>query len=71
MANKPQEAAQVYQDNLAEHPANGLGLLGLSQSLAAQGEAEEAQTLLEKEFKQAWVHSDVTVHSSSPSFSSW
>ncbi|DBA79517.1 TPA: hypothetical protein ACH3X2_007704 [Trebouxia sp. C0005] len=67
-ANKGAEAEQVYRENLAEHPANGFGLLGLSQSLAAQGELEESQHILDAEFKQAWKFSDVPIHSSSPSF---
>ncbi len=68
-ANKSAEAEQVYQENLAEHPANGFGLLGLSQSLAAQGKIKESQRILDTEIKQAWKYSDVRIHSSSPSFS--
>lgn len=68
-ANKPVQAEQAYRENLAEHPANGFGLLGLSQSLAAQGKAQEAQHILDQDFKQAWKFSDVSIHSSSPSFS--
>lgn len=68
-ADKNAEAEQVYRENLAEHPANGFGLLGLSQSQAAQGKLEESQLILDTEFKQAWKYSDVPIHSSSPSFS--
>lgn len=68
-ADKNAEAEQVYRENLAEHPANGFGLLGLSQSQAAQGKLEESQLILDTELKQAWKYSDVPIHSSSPSFS--
>lgn len=68
-AGKSAEAEQVYRENLAEHPANGFGLLGLSQSLAAQGKLEESQRILDTELKQAWNFSDVSIHSSSHSFS--
>ena len=68
-ADTSAEAERVYWENLAEHPANGFGLLGLSQSPAAQGKLEESQHILDTELKQAWKFSDVSIHSSSPSFS--
>ena len=67
-AGKPQQAEQAYREDLAEHPVNGYSVLGLSQSLAAQGKQAEANDLLAKEFKVAWSHADVLLNSSSPSF---
>lgn len=67
-ANKPAEAEQVYREDLAEHPVNGYSVLGLSQSLAAQGKQQEADRLLAEDFKIAWKHADIMLNSSSPAF---
>ena len=67
-ANKSKEAEDVYRDNLAEHPSTGFALLGLSQSLAAQGKAAEASSV-QRERKLAWRHSDANIASSAPAFS--
>ena len=67
-ANKPEEAEQVYRANLEEHPATGFSLLGLSQSLTAQGKATEARSI-QAEFEQAWLHADANIATSSPTFS--
>ena len=66
-AGKLEEAEQVYRQNLAKHPANGFGLLGLSQSLNAQGQTEGSLGVME-DFNQAWKYSDATIITSSPSF---
>ena len=65
-AGKPEQAEQAYRENLLEHPHNGFSLLGLSQSLKAQGQHTEAQQL-DKEFRAAWQYADVPLTSSSPS----
>jgi tetratricopeptide (TPR) repeat protein len=57
-AGKPAEAEQVYRDDLKKYPNNGWSLLGLRQSLEAQGKKEEAKQA-EKEFKRAWKKADV------------
>lgn len=67
-ANKPDQAEQVFREDLAEHPVNGFSVLGLSQSLAAQGKQQEAARLLAEDFWIAWQHADVVLNSSSPSF---
>ena len=67
-ANKPEEAEQVYRANLGEHPATGFSLLGLSQSLTAQGKDAEAKSI-QVEFEQAWLHADANIANSSPTFS--
>lgn len=67
-AGKPGQAEQVYREDLAEHPVNGFSVLGLSQSLAAQGKQEDAQSLLDNEMQTAWSHADVSLISSSPAF---
>ena len=67
-ANKPKAAEQVYRENLAEHPANGFALLGLSQSLAGQGKTAEASHV-QQQLKMARLHADANIASSAPAFS--
>lgn len=69
IAGKAAEAEQVYKENLAEHPENGFGLFGLSQSLRAQGRTKEADDIINSKFKQAWKFSGFELRSSSPAFS--
>ena len=68
-AGKGAEAEQVYKENLAEHPDNGFGVIGLSQSLAAQGKTKEANYIMDSAFREAWQFSDFQLQSSSPAFS--
>lgn len=68
-AGKASEAERVYEENLAEHPENGFGLIGLSQSLYAQGRTTEADKIIKFKFKEAWKFSDFELHYSSPAFS--
>ena len=68
-AGKAAEAERVYEENLAEHPETGFGLLGLSMSLYAQGRTKEADEIMNANFKQAWKFSDFELQSSSPAFS--
>ncbi|MGP1345134.1 MAG: tetratricopeptide repeat protein [Phycisphaerales bacterium] len=56
-AGDPARAERLYREDLADHPGNGWSLLGLQQSLEAQGrhaEAAEITPLLDK----AWAHVD-------------
>jgi tetratricopeptide (TPR) repeat protein len=57
-AGRPAEAEQVYQEDLKMYLDNGWSLLGLAQSLKAQGKTSEAKSV-QKRFKQAWKHADV------------
>ncbi|MGV7227876.1 MAG: tetratricopeptide repeat protein [Nitrospirales bacterium] len=62
-AGKPEEAEQVYRDDLNVHPQNGWSLYGLAKSLEAQGKLDEAQAA-QQEFEAAWADADVTLTSS-------
>jgi hypothetical protein len=57
------EAERVYREDLAQFPANGWSLYGLGVSLRAQGRVDEALRV-EKQFEQAWSHSDITLTAS-------
>ena len=56
-------AEKVYREDLKRNPANGWALLGLSQSLTAQGQAERAADVAEQ-LKSAWIRADVKPTSS-------
>jgi len=60
---KSAEAEQVYQKDLSHHPQSGWSLLGLVQSLQAQGKTQEAKTA-KQAFTKAWEDSEVTLTSS-------
>jgi hypothetical protein len=60
---------QEYRKDLLEYPANGWSLLGLAQSLEAQGQKAEAKQIMKGNFTQAWKHADTKIESSCPSFS--
>jgi tetratricopeptide (TPR) repeat protein len=57
------EAEAVYREDLRQYPKNGWSLLGLSQSLRAQGESAKADWA-EKGFEAAWARSDIQLDSS-------
>ncbi|GAB1545368.1 hypothetical protein NUACC21_80440 [Scytonema sp. NUACC21] len=57
-ANRVTEAETVYREDLERYPENGWSLLGLAQSLTAQGKTKEAQSV-QKRFEQAWKYADV------------
>lgn len=57
------EAEQVYREDLARHPNNGWSLLGLRQSLEAQGKPTDVDGL-DQRFAAAWARADVTPHAS-------
>ena len=58
--DKPAEAEVVYRAALEDHPNNGWSLLGLAQSLEAQGKAMEAKETHDA-FKRAWARSDTWI----------
>jgi tetratricopeptide (TPR) repeat protein len=62
-AGKPNEAEQVYRQDLLAHPQNGWSLFGLGKSLEAQGKLDEAKAA-QLEFEEAWADADVTLTSS-------
>ena len=62
-AGQSEAAESVYRADLARHPGNGWALMGLAQSLRAQGKVQDAESM-EKQFKTAWVHADVTLTAS-------
>jgi tetratricopeptide (TPR) repeat protein len=62
-ANRAAEAERVYREDLKHNPGNGWALLGLAQSLRAQGKtAEAAQT--DETFRRAWSQADVSITAS-------
>jgi tetratricopeptide (TPR) repeat protein len=52
------KAEQVFRDDLKRWPRNGWGLLGLEQSLRAQGKPQAADGV-HRQFEAAWKHADV------------
>ena len=62
-AGKPNEAEQVYRQDLVAHPQNGWSLFGLAKSLEAQGKLDDAK-VAQQEFEDAWADADVTLTSS-------
>jgi tetratricopeptide (TPR) repeat protein len=57
-AKKPQEAEQVFTQDLAQYPNNGWSLFGLAQALYLQGKNLQADKILDQ-FNQAWKYADV------------
>ena len=62
-ANQPVEAEQVYWDSLDRYPDNGYALLGLSQSLEAQGRVDEAAEMYAR-YEKAWEAADAPLTTS-------
>ena len=58
-AGKAADAEAVYREDLRQNPGNGWSLNGLSQALAAKGDAAGAASA-KKEFQKAWAKADVT-----------
>jgi predicted Zn-dependent protease len=52
------DAERVYLDDLERNPANGWSLLGLAQSLEAQGRTADVERAMAR-FRRAWVLADV------------
>src|SRR5262245_5530265 len=57
---RPVAAEGVYRDDLRRNPDNGWSLLGLAQSLRAQGRPAEAAEV-EARFRKAWARADVAL----------
>ena len=53
------EAEAVYREDLEKWPENAWALLGLAQSLHAQGKHEEAHAT-DARVKKAWADADIT-----------
>ena len=58
IAKRPLEAEAIYREELQRNPGNGWSLLGLAQSLKAQGRTREA-VAVERQLAEAWRHADV------------
>jgi tetratricopeptide (TPR) repeat protein len=57
-AGRAAQAEQVFRDDLQRWPRNGWGLLGLEQSLRAQGKTDSAD-IVRRDFEDAWKRADV------------
>jgi tetratricopeptide (TPR) repeat protein len=55
---RDEEAEEVYRADLVRHPNNAWSLLGLHQSLSAQGRTEAAAALA-PQVEKAWSRADV------------
>lgn len=62
-ANKLEEAEKVYKEDLEVLRQNGWSLIGLYNSLKAQGKDKEANAI-KAEFKVAWKDADIEIHNS-------
>ncbi len=62
-AKKYEEAEKIYREDLDVLRQNGWSLMGLHNSLKAQGKMEEAATI-KQEFDKAWAHSDIKIETS-------
>lgn len=61
-AERWSEAETVFRDDLHKLPNNGWSLFGLERALRAQGRAADANEV-QKQFKEVWAGSDVTLTS--------
>lgn len=62
-AGQPALAEKVYREDLKENPENGWSLMGLGQSLNAQGKKEAAEGVI-KRFQKAWTGADLQISGS-------
>ena len=62
-AGRATDAESVYREDLRQYPKNGWSLLGLAQSLRAQGEDVKADWA-QKGFEAAWGRADMPLDSS-------
>jgi len=62
-AGKYEDAEKVYNEDLKILRQNGWSLMGLYQSLKAQGKIEEAQSI-KQEFDKAWKHAEIDIDTS-------
>ncbi len=61
-AERHEEAVEVFQAELLDHPNNGWSLFGLERSLRALGKDHEANSAHEQ-FLEAWARSDTYIRS--------
>lgn len=59
-AGKPEEAEQVYREDLQKNRENGWSLFGLMKSLEAQHKIDEAGAIKQR-FNEAWARADITL----------
>jgi tetratricopeptide (TPR) repeat protein len=59
-AGQPNEAEQVFREDLERFPENGWSLHGLAQALRAQGRASEAEAAMQR-FESIWASADVRI----------
>jgi tetratricopeptide (TPR) repeat protein len=59
-AGRAAQAETVYREDLAQNPANGWALAGLSRSLREQKRTAEADAAAQR-FEEAWARADVTL----------
>ena len=59
----PEQAQQVYEDDLKVYRENGWSLFGLYQSHLMQGNSKEAIDY-QRRFNEAWVEADVAITAS-------
>jgi len=62
-ANRAAEAERVYREDLQIFPENGWALIGLQQSLEAQGKDREAEAAAQR-FTKAWQNADLVLTAS-------
>jgi len=62
-AGMPEEAEKTYRRDLEKFKNNGWSLIGLYNSLVAQGRNDEASKV-KKEFDKAWAEADIEITSS-------
>lgn len=62
-AGQPKAAEQVYRRDLEVFPNNGWSLIGLAQSLEAQGKTREAAAVRQR-FERAWAAADIKIEAS-------
>jgi Flp pilus assembly protein TadD len=62
-AGRADQAERVYRKDLKLYPDNGWSLMGLTQSLQAQGKTVESEAV-QQQFGKAWRYADVTLSAS-------
>jgi tetratricopeptide (TPR) repeat protein len=60
MRGEPSEAETVFRENLKKHPRDGRSLLGLWESLKAQGKSDAAR-FVQQEYTVAWQRADTAL----------
>lgn len=60
---RPEEAEEVFREDLRRYPGNGWALFGLQKCLAMQGKSDEARKA-KADFERAWMRADTKLTSS-------